>query len=370
MIEPLAQTVDKVEQKAALLQDPVTAAITAGLAIGLALLIHAVVFRILCRIARHSESDSDDIVLRRIAAPTRIALVAFALVLVAREVPMVETFWERIASVVMPAILGWLAIAILHALVEAMKLRADVSVEDNLKARRKRTKLTMFNRIATFVIIFVTVGLILLSIPGVRDIGLTLVASAGLAGLAVGAAAQPALKSLIAGVQMALTEPINIDDVVIVEGEWGWIEDIRTTYVVVKIWDQRRLVVPTTYFLEKPFQNWTKKTAQLLGTVFLYLDPATRIAPVRAEFERQIKGNERWDGRVQVVQVTDTQRDAKEVRLLMSAKDSPTLFDLRCDIREGMLEWLAENYPEAFAKTRLMAGEGQSLQVTAAEAPA
>ena len=362
MIEPLAEKVEEVGEKAALLQDPAMAIGAAALAIFIALVIHAVIFRILRKVAKRSDNESDDIVLRRIASPTRFALVALALVLVAREVPMVESFWERIASVVMPAILGWIALAILHALIEAMKLRADVSVEDNLQARRKRTKLTMFNRIATFIIIFVTVGLILLSIPGVRDIGVTLVASAGLAGLAVGAAAQPALKSLIAGVQMALTEPINIDDVVIVEGEWGWIEDIRTTYVVVKIWDQRRLVVPTTYFLEKPFQNWTKKTAQLLGTVFLYLDPATRVAPIREEFERLIKANARWDGRVQVLQVTETQRDAKEVRLLMSAKDSPTLFDLRCDIREAMLEWLAENYPEAFAKTRLMASDGLGLQ--------
>ena len=204
-----------------------------------------------------------------------------------------------------------------------------------------------------------TVGLVLLSIPGVRDIGVTLVASAGLAGLAVGAAAQPALKSLIAGVQMALTEPINIDDVVIVEGEWGRIEDIRTTYVVVKIWDERRLIVPTSQFLEGAFENWTKKTAQLLGSVMLYLDPATRIGPIRAEFERQIADNPRWDGRVQVVQVTDTKRDAIEVRLLMSAKDSPTLFDLRCDIREGMLEWLADHQPAAFARLRLMNGEAE-----------
>ena len=291
--------------------------------------------------------------------PTRFALVALALVLTAREIPAFETVWERVAGFVMPAVIGWIALAILQALIEAMKLRADISVEDNLSARRQRTKLTMLSRIATFIIIFVTVGLVLLSIPGVRDIGVTLVASAGLAGLAVGAAAQPALKSLIAGVQMALTEPINIDDVVIVEGEWGRIEDIRTTYVVVKIWDERRLIVPTSQFLEGAFENWTKKTAQLLGSVMLYLDPATRIGPIRAEFERQIADNPRWDGRVQVVQVTDTRRDAIEVRLLMSAKDSPTLFDLRCDIREGMLEWLADHQPAAFARLRLMNEEAE-----------
>lgn len=324
-----------------------------------ALLLHWVVFRLLRRVVGRTRSEADEMLVRRLAMPTRFALVALALVLTAREIPAFETVWERVAGFVMPAVIGWIALAILQALIEAMKLRADISVEDNLAARRQRTKLTMLSRIATFIIIFVTVGLVLLSIPGVRDIGVTLVASAGLAGLAVGAAAQPALKSLIAGVQMALTEPINIDDVVIVEGEWGRIEDIRTTYVVVKIWDERRLIVPTTRFLEGAFENWTKKTAQLLGSVMLYLDPATRISPIRAEFERQIADNPRWDGRVQVVQVTDTKRDAIEVRLLMSAKDSPTLFDLRCDIREGMLEWLADHQPTAFARLRLMNEEAE-----------
>ncbi len=328
-----------------------------ALAVSFALAVHWLVFRTLHHVARASDSEADNILVRRLARPTRYALVALALVLAARESPILDELWEKVAGFAMPALVGWVVVAILHALVEAMALQADITVADNLKARRKRTKLAMFNRIASFVVVFVTVGLMLLSIPGVRDVGLTLVASAGLAGLAVGAAAQPALKSLIAGVQMALTEPVNIDDVVIIEGEWGWIEDIRTTYVVVKIWDERRLIVPTTRFLEGAFQNWTKTTAQLLGSVMLYLDPSTRIGPIREEFERQVEANARWDGRVQVTQVTETTRDAIEVRLLMSAKDSPTLFDLRCDIREGMLEWLADHRPEAFARTRLVAAE-------------
>ena len=331
-----------------------------ALAATLALLaLHWLVFRILRRIAAGSDSGADLLLVTRLALPTRVALIALALVLTAREIPAVESVWQKVAGFVMPAVVGWIVLVILHALVDAMKLRTDISVADNLAARRRRTKLTMLSRIATFIIVFVTTGLVLLSIPGVRDIGLTLVASAGLAGLAVGAAAQPALKSLIAGVQMALTEPINIDDVVIIEGEWGWIEDIRTTYVVVKVWDERRLIVPTARFLDSAFQNWTKTTAQLLGSVMLYLDPATRIGPIRTEFERQIRTNPRWDGRVQVTQVTETTRDAIEVRLLMSAKDSPTLFDLRCDIREGMLAWLADNRPEAFARLRLVADEAE-----------
>jgi small-conductance mechanosensitive channel len=343
------------------LNDPLTALLAAALAVGLALMLHAVAFRIMKGMAQRSDSQGDFVLIKRLSSPTRVSLVALALIVVAREAPMLETVWAKVASFVMPILVGWMVLAILRALVESMKLRADIAAEDNLKARRKRTKLTMLNRLATFIVVFVVVGLVLLSIPGVRDIGVTLVASAGLAGLAVGAAAQPALKSLIAGVQMALTEPINIDDVVIVEGEWGWIEDIHTTYVVVKIWDERRLIVPTNYFLEKPFQNWTKSTAQLLGAVKLYLDPATPIEPIRQAFERLIKTHRLWDGRYQAAQVTGAERDAIELRLLMSAKDSLVLFDLRCDIREAMLAWLAEHQPEAFARTRLASPDGLTI---------
>lgn len=344
-----------------LLPDSLTALIAAALAVAIALALHAVVFRLMKRMVQGSDSESDGVLINRLASPTRVSLVALALVLVAREVPMLAAVWAKVASFVMPILVGWMVLAILRALVESMKLRADITVEDNLKARRRRTKLTMLNRLVTFIVVFVVIGLVLLSIPGVRDVGVTLVASAGLAGLAVGAAAQPALKSLIAGVQMAITEPINIDDVVIVEGEWGWIEDIHTTYVVVKVWDERRLIVPTTYFLEQPFQNWTKSTAQLLGSVKLYLDPATQIEPIRQAFERLIKAHRLWDGRYQIAQVTGADRDAIELRLLMSAKDSLVLFELRCEIREAMLAWLAENQPEAFARTRLSSPDGISI---------
>jgi hypothetical protein len=191
-------------------------------------------------------------------------------------------------------------------------------------------------------------------VPGVREIGVTLMASAGLAALAVGAAAQPALKALIAGFQMAMTEPISIDDVIILDGEWGRIEDIRTTYVVVRLWDDRRLVVPSNRFLEDTFQNWTKTTSQLLGTVFLYLDQGTEIGPIREEYSRQITAHRLWDKRAQVLQVTDCKDEAIEVRLLMSAKDGPTLFDLRCEIRESMMDWIRRNQPEALVRRRTL----------------
>ena len=343
------------------LQDVIPAVLWGALAIFIALVVHWLAFRLLRRIATASHSDSDNILVKRLARPTRYALVALALVIAARELPFLEEIWQKIAGFVMPALIGWMALAILHALMDAMALRADTSVADNMRARRQRTRLTIFNRIGSFIIVFVTVGMMLLSIPGVRDIGVTLVASAGLAGLAVGAAAQPALKSLIAGLQMALTEPIAIDDVVIIDGEWGKIEDIRTTYVVVKIWDERRLIVPTTKFLEETFQNWTTKGSPLLGTVMLYLDPMTDTDAIRSEYERQITGHRLWDGRVQVLQVTEMTPEAIEVRLLMSAVDAPTAFDLRCEIREAMLAWIRKNRPEAIVRHRITSPDPVAL---------
>lgn len=330
------------------------ALIAGALGAFIALVLHAIVFRIFRRIAKASDNDSDDILVGRLARPTRWSFVALGIVMAARQAPALETFWDRVSGFVMPLLVGWIALAILHSLIDAMTLSADITVEDNRNARRRRTRLAIFNRIITAVIVFLTVALMLFSIPGVMKIGATLMASAGLAALAVGAAAQPALKALIASFQMALTEPIAIDDVVIIAGEWGRIEDIRTTYVVVKVWDDRRLVVPSNKFLEETFQNWTKKTSQLLGTVMLYLDSGTDIAPLREEWGRFITGHKLFDGRAQVLQVTDHTAEAMEVRLLMSAKDAGTLFDLRCFAREHMLDWIRREMPEALVRRRML----------------
>lgn len=355
----------------------VTVGMFALLAIVCAIALHAALFGLLRRVARSSESQSDDIVIRKLALPSRWAMILLALVAVSSIFPAFHVLWDQVGSVVMPLFVGWMVIAILHALVEVMILRNDDSMEDNRRARRRRTKLALFNRIATFIIVFVVVGLMLLAIPGVRDIGVTLVASAGLAGLAVGAAAQPALKSLIAGVQMALTEPVIVGDAIVIAGEWGWVEEIRTTYVVVKVWDERRLVVPTSKFLDDTFQNWTKTTARLMGTIMLYVDPVTRLDPIRAKFEELVESNPRWDGRVKHMQVTELTRDAIEVRFLVTAKDSPTLYDLRCDIREALIQWLAIEMPEAIVRSRMapvapldIAGfpSGEALQQLAAPA--
>ncbi|MGO4169121.1 mechanosensitive ion channel family protein [Novosphingobium sp. YAF33] len=335
-------------------EGPLMAVLAALIGLVLAFAVHTLLFRILNRIAHRSASEADDLVVNRLNRPTRWAFLAMGVVLAARETPALESIWERFAPFVMPLLTGWVAVAVLRAFVEAMIVRADISVENNRNARRRRTRLAIFSRIGTFLIVFLTVSGMLASVPGVREIGVTLMASAGLAALAVGAAAQPALKALIAGFQMAMTEPISIDDVIILDGEWGRIEDIRTTYVVVRLWDDRRLVVPSNRFLEDTFQNWTKTTSQLLGTVFLYLDQGTEIGPIREEYSRQITAHRLWDKRAQVLQVTDCKDEAIEVRLLMSAKDGPTLFDLRCEIRESMMDWIRRNQPEALVRRRTL----------------
>ena len=350
MIEPIGDTIDKGTQ---LLADPLHAALAAGIAVALALGLHAGVFFLLRRVARLTDASADDIVVRYLHRPTRLAFVVLGLMAAARYVPELREIWSDIATFVLPAVVGWMALAIVRALVEAAKLKADISVADNLKARRKRTKLTMFSRIATFIIVFVTVGLMLLAIPGVRDIGVTLVASAGLAGLAVGAAAQPALKSLIAGIQMALTEPIRIGDMVKVEGTVGRVEEIRMTFVMVRVWDERVLVVPTGKFFEESFENWSRAADQLTGIVMLNLDPIANVPPIRQAFLAFVHDHPLWDKRDAAALVVEAFPESIALRLSMTAATIGDMWDLRCAVREFMLEWLRENQPEALIRHRL-----------------
>ncbi|MEP9402921.1 mechanosensitive ion channel family protein [Sphingomonas silueang] len=330
---------------------------TIAVAVLLALILHGVAFRILRRLAARTPGSVDDTYVAHAWRPMRWILVAMALASVRRPLRLPDRWddlWTQAAGLVVPLLMGWFAIAMIRASVKAVEIAADITVADNLLARRRRTRSVILGRIAVIAIGFVTVCLMLLSIPSIRSIGVTLMASAGLAGLAVGAAAQPALKNIIAGVQMAFTEPIRIDDVVIIEKEWGRIEEIRLTYVVVRIWDERRLVVPVSKFLESSFENWTRTTSGLLGSAFFWLDPTTNIPRLRAKFEELVQADPLWDGRAFVLQVTDTKPDAIEVRILATASDAARAFDLRCSLREGMLAYIRDEMPEALPKRRLV----------------
>jgi small-conductance mechanosensitive channel len=328
------------------------ALLLAAIGAAVALIAHRLLYGLLNRLALASESKVDDVVVRSLRAPTRYAMVALGLALAARESAVLAAAWDKLAGFAMPALIGWIALAGLNAFVRASTLEASADAADSQALRRRRTRLAIFARIGAFLIVFLTVGLMLLAIPGVRDLGLTLMASAGLAGLAVGAAAQPALKSLIAGLQMALTEPINIGDLVAVDGESGRVEDIKTTYVVIRTWDERRAIVPTSKFLDTTFVNWTRDGSELTGAVMLHLDPLAEIGPLRAEFERQVAAHPQWDRRAASLHVTEAAAGSIEVRLAMSAREPGALFELRSAIREGMLAWIRENQPHAIAHAR------------------
>jgi small-conductance mechanosensitive channel len=251
------------------------------------------------------------------------------------------------------ASVGWLLIRIIHTARESLLSGYDINARDNLKARRAYTQIKVIENIIVSVIVLLTASSILMSFESVRHIGTSILASAGILGIVLGFAAQKTLGNFIAGIQIALAQPIRLDDVVIVENEWGWIEEITLTYVVVRIWDLRRLVIPISYFVEKPFQNWTRISADILGSVFLYADYTVPVDEIRKELTRILENSKYWDKKVNVFQVTNASEKTVELRALMSAADSPTAWDLRCEVREKLLLFLQNNYPESLPKTRI-----------------
>jgi len=247
----------------------------------------------------------------------------------------------------------WLLIKAINLTREIILRHYDMGEKDNLKARKVYTQFRVLERIVIFIVILIAIAIALMTFEGIKRIGISLFASAGVAGIIIGFAAQKLLGSILAGFQIALTQPIRIDDVVIVENEWGWIEEITLTYVVVRIWDKRRLIVPTTYFIEKPFQNWTRVSSDILGTVFIYTDYQVPIAELRKEFTRILEESGLWDGKVNVMQVTNATEKTVEIRALMSTADSPTAWDLRVLVREKLISFLQENYPESLPRMRV-----------------
>jgi small-conductance mechanosensitive channel len=208
----------------------------------------------------------------------------------------------------------------------------------------------MLERIIIIVIAFIFVAIALMTIESIRELGISLLASAGVAGIIIGFAAQKSFGQVFSGIQIAFTQPIRIDDVVVIEGEWGRIEEINITYAVVKIWDQRRLIVPIEYFLNNPIQNWTRTESEILGTAMLYVSYDLPLEPLREELARLVKDHPDWDGRVQNIQVTESKEWYKELRVLVSSSESGKNWDLRVFIREKLIDFINTNYPGSFAK--------------------
>jgi small-conductance mechanosensitive channel len=248
---------------------------------------------------------------------------------------------------------AWLAAVAAFTLEDLALTRYRTDVADNRHARRIRTQVTLLRRITTAVIAVIAVAAMLMTFPTVRVAGASIFASAGVVGIVAGLAAQTSLANVIAGLQLAFTDAIRVDDVVVVEDEWGRIEEITLTYVVVHIWDDRRLILPSTYFTTTPFQNWTRRESAVLGAVELDLDWTVPTEELRARLRDVLDGTDLWDGRVGVLQVTDAVAGYVRVRVLVSGKDGPTVFDLRCLVREALVRWLRENSPDALPRTRV-----------------
>jgi small-conductance mechanosensitive channel len=295
-------------------------------------------------------------VMRRIREPVLLlvpAVTVLSALPLARFGALAEPAVYHAALLVMIATLGWFCIRLFDAWRDNLQAQHRLDVADNLQARRIITQVTLLRRIFLALVLISTVSAMLMTFPEVRAVGATLFASAGVAGLLLGLAARPVFTNILAGLQVALSEPIRIDDVVVVEGQWGWIEEIRTTYVVVRIWDQRRLMLPLSYFIEHPFENWTRRTADLLATVTLYVDYTVPVQELREYCHKVLMDSGLWDGKAWAFQVTEAGAQSLQLRALMSVANSNHSWDIRCLVREKLIDYLQTNHPGCLPKTRV-----------------
>jgi small-conductance mechanosensitive channel len=321
------------------------------------LLVLAGVHRIGARIVKRIASPYPymSVILRYVDKPSLVALALLGLEFVWLQaddgVPFVRGM-RTAAAVSSIASLTWLLMRLVAGVGEAVIQAHPIDAADNLHARGIHTQARVLARTVMVVIMIVGTGAALMTFPNVRQVGASLLASAGVAGLVAGIAARPVLGNLIAGLQIALSQPIRLDDVVVIQGEWGRVEEITGTYVSVRLWDQRRLIVPLQWFIENPFANWTRNSSQIIGTVFLFVDYRMPLAPLRDELARLVADAPAWDGRVQVLQVTDTTERTMQLRVLVSAADSSQCWDLRCRVREGLIAYIQANYPHCLPRSR------------------
>ena len=292
--------------------------------------------------------------IERTSGPAQLALCLAAVALVLPLAPLSDAFRAPLTSlfvVAFIALIGWISIRIVD-MSAARYLQNFRDVTENFVARKHVTQVRVFKRVTDIIIVIITVSTALMTFDSVRQYGVSLFASAGAAGIIVGLAARPLLSNLIAGLQIAITQPIRIEDAVIIENEWGWVEDIAATYVVIRLWDWRRMVVPLSYFIEKPFQNWTRDTASLIGVIALHVDYRADVPRIRRWLEGAVKESKLWDGAVVNLQVIDADSRTIELRALVSARNAPQSWDLRCEMREKLIAFIRDEMPEALPRER------------------
>jgi small-conductance mechanosensitive channel len=324
------------------------------LAVVAALACHALLIA-LARRALDARAVFVNSLLAQTRAPTRLALIIIALSFAATAAPFDPAVAANAHHALLIAFIilaGWIGVIAVRLAGAIYSRRSRAGADADVAARKHLTQVRILERTASALIVVVTVACVLVTFESVRQYGVSLFASAGIAGLIAGLAARPVLSNLFAGIQIAMTQPIRLEDAVIVENEWGWIEEITGTYVVVRLWDWRRMIVPLSYFIEKPFQNWTRQSPALIGTVLIYLDYTVPVVRVREELNKIVSRSKLWDGQVVNLQVTDAKHDTVELRALVSAANAPAAFDLRCEVREALIAFLQREYPHALPKQR------------------
>jgi small-conductance mechanosensitive channel len=333
---------------------------TIGGALLLGLGIHYLIFKVGGRLAQKTQRILGNSLLKHCRSPSKVILpilVAYHLLPLVDVPPKYIGICERIFILLLIISVAWLVVNLTYVFEDIIVNQFKIDMEDTLKSKKIKTQIQVLRKVVVAVVAIIALAVILMSFEKVRYLGTSILASAGVIGIVVGVAAQRSIGTLLAGLQIAITEPISIDDVVIVENEWGWIEEINLTYVIVRIWDLRRLVLPITYFLEKPFQNWTRRSTDLLGTVLVYVDYTVAVQAVREELHHILENSKLWDGRTWGLQVTNATEHTVELRALMSAADSSNAWNLRCEVREKLIEFIQKNYPHSLPKVRAEVSE-------------
>jgi small-conductance mechanosensitive channel len=342
------------------------------------------VHTLLSRLARRAFTARDEFwrsLIVRTRGPTRLTVVILALSIseqVAPLAPQPARLFGHVLSISFIVLIGWIALTALDIATDIYLHRAHAQLEDNFLVRKHVTQVRILERVCAIMIVLITASLALMTLSNVRQYGVSLLASAGAASVIAGLALQPVLSNLFAGIQIAMTQPIRLNDAVLVENEWGWVDEITSTYVVVRTWDWRRLVLPLSYFIQKPFQNWTRDSTSLIGTAMFYVDYSAPIEAMRQKLSEIAKASKFWDGNVVSLAVTDLTEHTMQVRCLASAKNADQTFDLRCEVREKMIDFLKAEHPDALPKSRLetpvMAtplqnGDGMRERLAAADRP-
>lgn len=331
-------------------------------ALALVILLYRWVISKIQRKIAATDSKIDDFVVEMFKLPFLVLLIWIMVTIFTHTVFFDSKYTgsiQHVLTILLIIMMGWILIKSTRILFYYMEKKLELKKQGNFQARGSLTKLTIFERMISGLIVIITIAVCLMTFDKIRDVGIGLLSSAGIAGVVLGFAAQKSLGSVMAGIQIAITQPIKLDDQVIVQGQSGNIEEINLTYVVVKLWDERRLILPINYFLDNPIENWTRNSSNITGTVFIYVDFRMPIEPIRQKVKEILKNNPDWDGRTASIDITNMTDSHLEVRIVVSSSDAGRNFSLQVDLREKLVQFIQDNYSDFFPNTRIKQSDQQ-----------